>query len=175
MLKLLLIIIFFPVIIGAPIVLIGLLISFIQDRSYSGTSYSSSSSASSGAPDANTELLKNMAANLSSGSSGTSSSYGGGSYDDRGAEDEEDEKEYYDQDETYGRIPLEKLPDAFTFLDDPDRIYMHYYYGTGGLGQKVRIYKEGADGRQVSISWALNGTLVGREFTTDQGKIVKYY
>ena len=162
MIRLLLIIFFYPAMLAAVIFGAVFLFDAIKDRATG--SYSSSSRGSG-----NTELLRNMMANVSPDSSSATRSGSG-----RSGSEEEEEKEYFDQDETYGRVPLEKLPDAFTFADDPDTVYQSYYYGTGGRGQKVRVYREGAGGRQVQISWATNGLLVGREFDTDCGKIEKY-
>lgn len=161
MLGLILIIVLFPVVGAIVIFGIYFLFTWITEN-LSGHHHASQSS------NANTDLMRRMMANITPDTPSSGNSYS------EDSSDGEKEKEYFDQDETYGRIPLENLPDMFTFVNDPDTVYTFYYYGVGGLGQRVRIYREGESGRQVSISWAVNGLLVGRDYTTDIGKIEKY-
>ena len=75
---------------------------------------------------------------------------------------------------TYDSVDLGMLPDMMYFVNDPDTVYQHYAYMTGGMGQKVRVYMSLGGDRKVSISYARNGMQVGRDFYTDQGTITKY-
>ena len=75
---------------------------------------------------------------------------------------------------TYDSVDLGLLPDMMYFVNDPDTVYQHYAYMTGGMGQKVRVYMSLGGDRKVSISYARNGMQVGRDFYTDQGTITKY-
>ncbi len=45
---------------------------------------------------------------------------------------------------------------------------------SGGMGQRVRVYRSVSGDRSVSISYAHNGMQVGRDYYTDQGAITKY-
>ncbi len=168
MIKLLLFIIVYPSLLAIGLVAIIGLFHFIVDRFSSSPSVSPAPARKPQVDSSNSELLARMMSNVMPDTPSGSSSYAAPE------PEEPEEKEYFDQDEAYGRVPLENLPDSFTFLDDPYTVYHHYAYLTGGLGQKVRVYREGGSGRQVQISWAHNGMLVGRDFTTDIGKIEKY-
>ena len=75
---------------------------------------------------------------------------------------------------TYDSVDLGMLPNMMYFVNDPDTVYQHYAYMTGGMGQKVRVYMSLSGDRKISISYARNGMQVGRDYYTDQGTITKY-
>ena len=77
--------------------------------------------------------------------------------------------------DAYDNVDLSILPDMFFFTGNPDTVYQHYGYMTGGAGQKVRVYQSLDGGNKVSISWVNIGYINdGRTFNTDQGTIEKY-